>query len=222
LLATIVGVLSLGTLLPSVTQAKVVFTAPPYSYLEGTGSGQDIITTGGIERECAKVEYAGRSYGRSDTLEIEPVYEDCTTKALSGLPAKFVLNGCVYLLHLTGEKTAKGGWEATVDVGCRPEYTLEWHAYETEENFEGGDALCTTDIPPQSGLKTVEVSNTGDSPSEIAIHWNLSGIKYRAYGSRLFCGSPFGALRHSATYEGTATVSAKDRQGNPTDLEVSG
>lgn len=175
-----------------------------------------------METECPKVEYDGRFYGSSNALEIEPIYDECTTKALFGLPAKYVLSGCVYLLHLTGEKTAGGGWEATVDIGCRPEYSQEWHIYETEGKYEEGAALCTTDTPPQSGLETVEVSNTGDSPSKIAIHWDLSGIKYRAYGSRLFCGSPFGALRHNAAYKGTAILGATSKQGQPVDLEVSG
>lgn len=226
-LLALMAALAIGAQAPAAAQARVTFTTSQRVALEGKRSGEDVFTAGGIAKECPKVSFSGTLRGNSTSLRLIPQYgvpilSGCVAKALGGLHAKFVASGCSYLLHAKARMAAGKRWRADVDILCPDGALLEWNVYENQREFELGNTLCTTAMLPQTGLGTAELSNVaGSSPDKIAIHWNLTGIKYKAYGSTLFCG-PLYVAQSNASYTGEATIAAKDASGHPVDLTVSG
>lgn len=75
-------------------------------------------------------------------------------------------------------------------------------------------------MPSQTLRDSAELRNVGGSPGKIAIRWNLTGIRYIPYGSSLLCG-PL-RPRRDASYRGEAIIAAKNAQGKPVDLAISG
>lgn len=216
--------LSLGVLAPAAA-ARITFTAAQPAILEGERSGPDVFTAGGIAKECPEVRFDGSLRGSSPTLRLEPiygrpVYSGCTAKALGGLRAKFAWRACSYLLHPTGKIDGEERWRADVDIECPNRSGIQWYLYANQADFKEGYGSCATVMRSQTGLGTAELSNVGGSPGEIAIHWNLTGIEYRAYGSSLLCG-PLFEPRRDASYRGDATIAARDHRGQRVDLAVS-
>ncbi len=211
--------LSIGGLLASVAAAKVAFKTPPSAVLQGTTLTADVVTVGGIDIECKEVTFDG-ALRDAKTLELEPVFDDCSAKAFAGLPAKFVMSGCVYVVHPVEEMGGGERWRASVDIECPGEYTLEWHVYETEAKFAAGWAMCTPVLLPQTDIGRAVLTNLGGSRGKVSIRWDLTEITYKAYGLPLFCGSVFGATKHGATYRGDAVIGAETYGGKPADLSL--
>lgn len=216
----LLGALSIAVLSPGAAQA-FVFSAPRYALLEGEGSGPGVVKAAGIAKECKAVSFNGTYYRR--TLELEPIYDECMAKTLTGLPAKYVLARCVYLLHAKATKPGKVKWKANVDIHCPTNYEMQWLVYENMKHYFEAAPICTTALLPQKGVGTAELSNVAGSPSKIAIHWNLNRIKYKVlYGSALFCGSLPGVVRRYASYRDDATIGAIDLGGQRLPLAVRG
>lgn len=217
----LIAALSIGAALPSHARTEVTFTVAQSATIKGEQSEPNVFTAAGIETECDEAVVHGSLGGNSRTLVVEPTYGECNVKALTGLPAKYVLSGCTYLLHAT-ERLDEERWGANVDIACLSEYSMEWHSYESQDAYDSGLALCNTAIPPQTGLGTAELTNIRGDSTGVAIHWNLRGIEYRVFGSKLFCGSPFEATRDDAALEGTMTLIAENAGEQPIDFAVSG
>jgi hypothetical protein len=200
-------------------KAGPTFKAPPGSVLEGARSGPNVFAAGGIGKECDEADFEGTIGAGATSLELQPIYGTCTAKALTGLPAKFVWSECVYLLHDL-ERIGGGRWQAAVDIACPPSLYMEWNVYESEAEYESGQTLCITNVPPQKGIGTAELRNLRGSRGGIAIRWDLSGIEYSVLELSLVCGSPPGSVRHDAWYRGDSTVTAKDAKGRFVDLAV--
>jgi hypothetical protein len=81
-------------------------------------------------------------------VELTPTYESCT--ALS-LPTTFTGNGCKYKLTLTGEPT-EGSYSANGDIVCPVGKAIQFDV----------SGFCTVTLPPQSGLKVPNLSNSGN------------------------------------------------------------
>jgi hypothetical protein len=76
---------------------------------------------------------------------------------------KVTNNGCKYKFTLK-EKVAEGNYKAEVDVVCpagKP--GIQFHVYTSHANLTGGSAACALTVPPQTGLKSVTLTNnSGD------------------------------------------------------------
>jgi hypothetical protein len=218
--AVLLGVLAICVLAPVAAHA-FVFSAPRYSILEGERSGSDVFKIGGIEQVCKQGYFNGNFSSR--TLEVEPVFDECTAKALAGMTSNYVLYKCTFQVRAVDRPSRKGAWEAPVDLECPTTYKLRWQVFESQESFEGGKNVCTTTVPPQKNIGTAEVTNMKGSRDDITIRWDLSGMRYETYGSALYCGGPEGATRQGASYRGYATIRATDLAGRkPQDLAVHG
>lgn len=212
----LIGLLSICAL-PPVGARAFSFQAPSHSLLQGERSGPDRFVLGGIAEECKDGYFSGTFYSR--TLELVPVYDNCIAKALGGLQSTFILYGCAYLVRAEGRAERRGRWTADVDLTCPTDYSLRWQIYE-EEN--GPEPVCTTLMPPQTGIGTAEVSNMGGHPSDITIHWDLDELEYEAFGSTLLCGIPKGVKAQGASYTGYSTIRATDLAEHPKSLAVGG
>ncbi|HYJ20705.1 MAG TPA: hypothetical protein VEW07_01630 [Solirubrobacterales bacterium] len=207
---------------PATVRAEGSFVASPSSIVKGEPTGANIFTAAAVKKECGKADFHGTLSGSSRTLELEPIYDDCTAKVLGGLPVKFVIGSCFYQLHHLAPLQGKDGWKAEVNLTCPTEFQLQWNIYETAHGFDTGSVICTTSMPSQSNIGTAVLSNREAAADYIAIRWNLRQIKYRAYGNELLCGSSFGEVRHDAAFTGTTRVAAENPGGQPVDLTVRG
>ncbi len=215
--------LTLAVFAPSAAaQARAVFTVPEYALLSSKSPTAGGFVAGGIAKECDKVTLKGILHGEeteSESIELEPGYERCRAKALDGLAVKFVFGRCNFRVHGLAPIGGEERWKALMDIVCPPQYSFEWNVYEAERRFSEGHAACSTDMPPQADLPGVEVVNLRNS-GELAIHWRLKNIAYRAYGLELLCGSPFGALEHGASLSGSATLVATNYRKRHLDFAV--
>jgi hypothetical protein len=205
----------------STAAAESAFIAPKNAKVENTEVGPDVLTAAGIDTECSDGEYTGYLLS-PHTFELKPNIHECITKAFAGLPAKYILEGCVYLVHPTKQVSGQQAWLATVDLSCPPEYTQRWLTYETEARFEGGQALCTIGMPSQKGLGGAEIRNVSGAKDKIEIQWNFRKFEYSAFGSALFCGLPYGTVSHDASYKGSVIVSVTDSFGKPASVRIGG
>lgn len=218
LLLTIATVLVLVPFAPPAVQA-FLFEAPRYSSLDGERTESDRFVVGGIEQECDETIFEGTYYQR--TLELVPLYEGCTAKAMGGLPSRFILYNCAYLVRTDGQAAEGKRWTAPVDLTCPTNYAMRWIVYESTEKEEEAKFLCTTVMFPQKRIGTAELTNTGGRPTEINIRWDLRNLEYEAYGSSLYCGSPEGAPQRGGTaYSGSSTIRAIDSFERPVPLAV--
>lgn len=200
--------LVLSPFAPSVVQA-FLFQAPRYSSLEGARSGSDRFVLAGIEQECDEANFEGTYYRQ--TLELVPIYERCISKAMGGLPSRFILYNCAYLVRADRRPPDGKRWTAPVDLTCPTEYAMRWQIYESTEKEEEAKRICTTVMYPQKRIGTAELTNVNGSPADINIRWNLSNLEYEAYGSSLYCGSPEGIPQRGGTaYSGASTIRATD------------
>lgn len=211
--------------IPTGAHAQATFKVAQPVTLKGRPSKPDVFTTGGIRYECSVDAFSGTLRGNSKELKLvtqygEPIFSGCVAKLLGGLRTKFAELGCFYVLH-GGARVGRNRWRANVDIGCRYDYdNMVWYLYENKTKFGLGQTLCTVDVLQQKGLGTAELSNVEGSPGAIAIHWDLTGIEYKAYGSSLLCG-PLEAIRRDASYTGDTILTAKDLRGRPTEIVVS-
>jgi len=218
--AVLIGLLVICALMPVAAHA-FVFSAPQYSILKGDRSGPDIFTIGGIEEECEEGYFKG--YYSSQILEVEPIFGQCTAKALGGLPSNYVLYRCTFQVRAVDRAGEGGTWVAPVDLKCPTNYKLRWQIFESEEQHEEAKNVCTTTVPPQKNIGTAEVTNMKGSRDDITIRWNLSGMRYETYGSALYCGGREGATKRGASYRGYTTVQATDlTEKEPWNLVVRG
>lgn len=218
----VLAALCASAIVPSTSAAEVRFAAPPGAALEARQAGPDVFAAGGIEKECDPVELRVTALDSSRTLELAPLYGECTTKALNGLPTKMVWWDCGYQLHPFARANRKEVWEAKVDIACPNEHVIEWNVYESEAAYNIADTLCVTTMPPQRAGGVAELSNAPGSPGEVVVSWKLSGIEYEAFGSSLFCGLTPGATKDDAFYTGRAVIGAVNLAGQPADLRLEG
>jgi hypothetical protein len=140
---------------------------------------------------------------------VEPIFGQCTAKALAGFTSVYVLYQCTFQVRAVERASEAGTWVAPVDLECPTIYKMRWQVFESEEHYEEAKNVCTTTVPPQKNIGTAEVTNM-DGSGDITIRWRLSGMRYESYGSALYCGAPEGATRYDASYRGYATIRATD------------
>jgi hypothetical protein len=191
---------------PPTLGAAVRFIAPPTEERKATQAGPDVFAAGGIDKECGQVEFRVTALDRSDAIELVPLYSECTTKALNGLPTKMVWWGCGYLLHPMPKAGREETWKANVDFVCPEELEIEWNVYESTGHYHEAKTVCVTKMPPQRVGGFAELSNLKSSPGEILVRWKLKDIVYETFGSGLFCGLTPGRSKNDATYTGSAVI----------------
>lgn len=220
-LSLVTFVLALMAWTSAVAQAAPFFNTPEKAVLKGESVGPNSFTSDGIAKECKEVRMAGRIYGSTPVLVVEPVYEECSAKALSGMPAKFVEWNCTFSLHDL-KAVGRNRWKSLVDLGCTTQGNFEWIVYETEAAYKAASASCATSSPSQTDLEGAELTDKSGNPDKITIHWDIHEIAYKAYGWDFLCGSRYGVAEHNASFEGTTLLSAVDtlQEEKPIDLTV--
>jgi hypothetical protein len=146
--------------------------------------------------KCSGLTFSGSETVASSALSVTPSYSGCT---FVGLNTTAKVNSCHFVLHSTTEAPPYGG---TMDVACAKE------SEKIEFTTPGGE--CSASIPPQTGLNSVQFSNSGKGHSRvILISVNLGGLKYSLQG---FCGVSSGTFE-DGSMAGSGTIKASSEAG---------
>ncbi len=218
----VVLTLAIGALSTATAQAEIAFKAPGGYFLEGERRGEDRLPAAGVEKDCEEASFKGNIVDGARFIEVEPRYNNCVARMLTGLKAKYVWGGCLYRLRDLERAGAGESWKARVDLVCPSVFGLEWNIYETEERYSTGSPICVTWAPSQTGIGTATLRNLGGSPGKIAIHWDLDEIEYQVTGSGLVCGSTPVGGKALESYEGETVLAAKNAAEKFVDLSISG
>jgi hypothetical protein len=176
----------------SAAQAAPLFHAEvaPVTY-KGEQTEKHKFTTSAGTVECSKASFEGtNSEKTSSTVTLNAKYESCT--AFGFLNATVSMNSCDYLFHLVEGSSPP---TATVDIVCS----------------KAGDQItistfgCTTDVPPQTGLKHVTFANAGSGTSrDVLATIKVEGIHYTTTSES--CPNVGAGTFTNGIYEGTATI----------------
>lgn len=141
-------------------------------------SSEDKFTGFGSTVSCSENEFDGELTEIADSLEVTPVYGKCTTGVL---PATVANNGCKYKFA-PQEEVAEGQYSATVDVVCPGEQPgIQINVY---SSIAHAVTVCTVTIPPQTGLETITLTNSGE---HIEIdQGSIEGVAMKSQGA---CGA---------------------------------
>ena len=94
------------------------FSVAERAQLHGERVGSSVFTAAQVDKDCDVTTFSGFLAGNSPTLELEPAFDDCTAKALSGLSVKWVISGCTFFLHRPRQLTSGERWRSEVDLRC--------------------------------------------------------------------------------------------------------
>lgn len=213
---TLVAVFAIGGIVAA-NAAALEFTAAEYpATLDGTSvKGEPtIFTLNGKEIVCEKTTLSGTLPEKSSTLLINREYSECSLKG-TGSPVTITMNGCAFELHL--ETKLNGDiFEARVDIVCEGFAGIEIHVYANAAEHAAGKSICTYELLPQNGLKTVEANNMTEA-GDITITPRVKNISYKVLsGTKLLCGES----GNTGTYTGSTTVTGTNKAGGQIKLEV--
>lgn len=220
----VVAMLAMSALGASAAQAAPELTlnettaGGAHDHVTGTLHGEQIsaenhvFTAGaGNEVKCKKATFTGSaSSGTLTDVTAHPEYNECTA---FGLNADVTTTGCNYTFTNL-QNVSTDHYTAEVDNVCSGTSKITI----TVTLF--GGSVCTVTIGSQNGLGPVDVENmTTSTPTDITIDATISsGITYTETS-----GCPEGAGTFTnGGYTGNTTVTAKNTNGEPIDLEVTG
>jgi hypothetical protein len=160
--------------------------------------------------------------GTQTTLTLSPTYANCSANVLGERPATITFPAsCDYVFHAT--EPSGGTYTADVDLACSSGDVVI-HVYSNHTNHTAGVPICTYTIPAQVGLGTMTLTNKAGAVDDVEADINLTGITGTWTGPHLTCygaGAPANTHFNNMTLEGTATLQAKDVNGNSVNLTVS-
>jgi trypsin-like peptidase len=162
-----------------------VITAGKYPTSISAKGGVAEFTAFGSKVKCATTSLSGELAAAAKTVELTPSYEGCT--GLLGSPAVVASNGCKYRFSLEGEP-AEGQHTASMSVVC-PEGKpgIQFHTYLSHENLTSKVSFCTLTVPPQAGLKTATLTNSGNNV--VIDAGAIEGVKVKIHRNNAFCPS---------------------------------
>lgn len=188
-----------------------VATAPKYpTTASAKGASEDLFTAFGSTIKCTESEYDGELSKASASIEVTPTYKSCTGPA--GLPVLATANGCKYKFNLK-EEVAEGQFSSEVDLVCPVgEPGLQFHMYTSHTNLTSNISMCTVTIPPQTGLKSVTLKNSGNNV--VIEKATIESIKVKMHRNSILCSAGPGTevetssgvydLNKAATLAGTS------------------
>jgi hypothetical protein len=223
----LVAVFALSGVVASAAQGEkaAVLTAESYpATIDGQQLVANVFEREGRKITCEVSTLSGTITASEGTnVTATPTYSNCHAIILGvKFPVTITMNGCDYLMHQTGELNGLGEhrFTETVDLACTSPNVAELHIYENAAKHTAGTSMCTIKIPPQTGLKTIELTNKGplatqkgpphvpETPKNyIEAHLNVAGLTSTNSPVDATCGlnghNSTGTLKGSATLKGT-------------------
>jgi hypothetical protein len=165
----------------------------PATISANDASSGDVFTAFGLSVKCTANEFDGvLSEPKPELFEVTPGYSNCTA---SGLPVKFTSNECKYKFTVT-EKVTAAHYKAELGIVCPGGSPgIQFHTYVNEANQTSGNTMCQLTVPPQSGIKTVTLTNSGGKI--VADTTTLEGVKVKIHRKLFLC--PSGGTENETT-----------------------
>lgn len=199
----LVALVAVGVLFASPASADDLTSEVSPVTLTGRGVTADILTFPGVgTTSCAHTTFTATAVTPTTTITMTPVLTECVTL---GFPSEVDVNGCDYLMHISGG----GSTTATVDIVCPAGQKIDI-------TVNPASPKCTITIGPQTGKGTVTIKNIGAGTTrELELEFNLT--KLAANSTE---GTGIGKCPTKATTEATQTgrkivTGEKDEPGNP-------
>lgn len=162
-----------------------VMTASKYPTSISAKGGAAEFTAFGSTIKCNGSSFSGELKEPAKSVELTPSYEGCT--GISGLPVLATSNECKYKFSLT-EEVAEGHHNASMDVVCPGgQPGLQFHVYLSHANLTSKISFCTLTVPPQTGLKTITLTNSGNNI--LVDPGTVEGVKVKLHRTNFFCPS---------------------------------
>lgn len=198
LLAACIGVVGvLGAAGPTIASAfanEFKLTSYPGEVL-AHATQEQVFTVEGGKLVCKKASFGPKTVsGASSELHMSASYTECEGIGSNGAksPATVKMNECEYDFH-AGSGTSPSKSVGTVDVVCPSGHEIEITA-----------ATCTTKVPAQTGLASMEYILLSSGKAEVIPL--VKGIKYTTT-SGLFCPLKGGTFSNG-TYKGATEAEA--------------
>jgi len=171
--------------------------------IEGVQTTANVFGRSGRTVTCETANFAGGTVEGSVTeLTVVPEYANCHSVVLgTKFPATVTMNSCDY--QFTGTKVGSA-YTVRSDLECSKDGDqVEIHVY---SNAEHTSVLCTIDIPEQTNLDTITLTNSsGVTPDDVNADINVGGITSTETNPGLLCGP---TETSSSTLTGGATLQA--------------
>lgn len=116
--------------------------------------------------KCAATSFTGALIEPLEEVEVSPTYAECTG---GGTAATVSMEGCTYALKANS---------TAVDLACPSGKAVK---------IVGIVGNCEVQISAQTGIATTEYSVSGSEPENLALKFNLSGIKYKKTKDGFLC-----------------------------------
>jgi hypothetical protein len=227
----LVAILAFSGIIASAARAETPawLTAESFPvHLDGEQLVANVFEREGRKVTCEVATLTGTIQSQIDatTATLTPTYGNCHAIILGvKFPATVTMNGCKYVFHLTADFINNAHtFTALSDLECTSPNEVEVHIYENAAKHTAGTSMCTIKIPPQNGLKTIDLTNKsagGTTPKDyIEAHINVAGITSSVSPTNATCGlnahNATGTLKGSGTLKGTT-----DPGGQPNGITVS-
>lgn len=198
----------------------------PATALAKDTTSSDVFTAFSSSIKCVENEFDGvvsepDPEDETAELEVTPSYGNCT--AAGSLPAKFTSNECKYKFTVT-EKVTAGHYKAELGIVCPGGSPgIQFHIYASESNQTSGITMCKITIPPQSGLKTLTLTNSGGKIVVDTTTLEKAKVKIHRNNLLLCPGSGTENETSNGTYQVNEPLSFAGSSGEKEDkLEITG
>jgi hypothetical protein len=140
-------------------KASTTFGSPAVEHFQGFQASNAVVV-------CKKGTFEGEGTSGLETLEVHPVYTECSAVLEGTHTATVTTTGCNYLFHAAAPSTTEG-W---VDVVCTGTNKIK---------VEIAGLACNVEIGSQNGLKTIEYVNQGaGNARKVLVKANVTKIAY--------------------------------------------
>ncbi len=157
----LVAVFAMSTVAATAAQAEKFTSASYPTKITGgqVGFNEFEVTNAGFE--CGEATFSGELTAASETLTLTPAYKEC-----GFIPLIIDMNGCDYLLHVTGVKTAGADLVCpTTAGGVTDKIVITVPA-----------TGCEIQFPEQTGLSKLTVKN--EASGDVLITVAINNLQY--------------------------------------------
>jgi hypothetical protein len=183
-----VAVLAMSAVVASAAQAQFTANSYPTTVTGHSALGNDVFSVDGTSVECTG-HFEGTLKEASTSLTVIATYSSC--RAFGFASATVDMNGCDYVFYSTG----------SVDLVCPTGQSV---------TIQAGN--CDLDVVPQTGLKTVDLTN---NHPHVDVQATVTGVTVNATQDGFLC--PLNGTGHkTATYTQGTAVTVKPVSGGNT------
>ncbi len=153
--------------------------------------------------QCTNAQFSATATGPTASFSLTPTMSSCL---FLGQKTTWNMNSCSYKHNVAN---AGPPYSASMDIACS----------KAGDEIVISNSYCTVRVPAQSGLKAIELANSGEGTERaITITYNATGISFKEEG--ILCHGP--GSHTNGTYTGTTKLSALDANGKANGLYISG